>query len=89
MAIKRRDLIEASRLLIKAGLARPGEMDTPSLMLAVNYIGEKRDGTTDLTFDEWLDGDFSEDDLDDKSEGPTEPEPPKKAAPKRRTSTRS
>ena len=62
--IKRRDLLDASRLLAKHQLSKPGEMDTPALMLAVNYLQEKRDGKTDQDFPDWLDEDFDESDLE-------------------------
>lgn len=69
MAIKRIDLLNASKLLAKEGLTRPGEMDnTAGLMLAVNFIQEKRDGKTDESFKEWLEGDFEGDELDDNTE---------------------
>jgi hypothetical protein len=78
--IKRRDLLDASRLLAKHNLSKPGEMDTPALMLAVNYLQEKRDGETDLPFPEWLDEDFDASDLesgddedDAASTDPTDP----------------
>ena len=72
MSIKRRDLLEASRLLSRHRLSKPGEMDTPALMLAVTYLDEKREGKTDLPFPEWLDGEFEGDELD-QDEGSPDP----------------
>lgn len=64
MAIKRRDLLEASKLLTKHKLTKPGDMDSTALMLAVSYLNEKRDGDTDLEFPAWLDEDFKDEDLE-------------------------
>lgn len=77
MAIKRIDLLNASKLLAKEGLTRPGDMDnTAGLMLGVNYLVEKRDGKTELTFKEWLEGDFEGDELNDKDDdGESEADP--------------
>ena len=75
MAIKRRDLLDASRLLAKHKLSKSGEMDTAALMLAVNYLAEKRDGETDLDFPTWLDEDFDESDLEDDDEVADESDP--------------
>lgn len=71
MAIKRRDLLEGSRLLIKHRITKPGELDQTALMLAVTYLNQKRDGETDLDFPEWLDGDVDGDELatDDEEDG--------------------
>lgn len=64
MAMKRIDLLNASKLLAKEGITKTGEMDNSAgLMLAVNYLIEKREGKTDLPFKEWLDGDFEGDEL--------------------------
>lgn len=65
MAIKRRDLLEANKLLAKHKLVKPGEIDSTALMLAVSYLQEKRDGETDLDFDTWLDQDMDEGDIDE------------------------
>jgi len=65
MAIKRRDLLDASRLLTKHRLTKPGELDQAALMLGVQYLGAKRDGETDLEFLAWLDEDVQGDELDD------------------------
>ena len=85
--MKRRDLMEASRLLQRHGLAKPGEMDPASLMMAASYLAERRDGETELGFLEWLDEDVNDDDLPDGDDGPLDLEPPvvptKKAAAKK------
>jgi hypothetical protein len=74
MAMKRRDLLDASRLLIKHKLTKPGELDQAALMLAVTYLGQKRDGETDLEFPAWLDEDVKGDELgDDDDEGDGDP----------------
>jgi hypothetical protein len=73
MAMKRRDLLDASRLLIKHKLTKPGELDQAALMLAVTYLGQKRDGETDLEFPAWLDEDVKGDELGDDDEGDGDP----------------
>lgn len=71
MAMKRRDLLEASRLLIKHRLVKAGEFDQTALMLAASYLSTKRDGETELEFDDWLNEDVQGDELpedDDEDE---------------------
>lgn len=71
MPIKRRDLLDASRLLVKHRLSKPGELDQAGLMLGVQYLAAKRDGETDLEFPAWLDEEMGDDELDDL-DGPPE-----------------
>lgn len=72
MAMKRRDLLEGSQLLVKHRLVKPGELDQAALMLAVSYLGQKRDGETDLDFPAWLDEDVQGDELEN-DEGDADP----------------
>lgn len=75
MAMKRRDLLEGSQLLVKHKIVKPGELDQTALMLAVSYLGAKRDHEGDEPFPEfpaWLDEDVQGDELEDADdEGPT------------------
>ncbi len=72
MSMKRRDLLEGSQLLIKHKIVKPGELDQTALMLAVSYLGAKRDHEADESateafpaFPAWLDEDVAGDELDD------------------------
>lgn len=74
MAVKRIDLLNASKLLAKEGITKPGDQDnTTALMLGVQYLTEKREGKTDLDFQDWLEGEVEDDDVESEtgSEDPT------------------
>ena len=53
--LNRRDLVTACELA-KCSLDKLGSV--PMGQLAMAYLAEKRSGTTELSFDEWLDDDF-------------------------------
>lgn len=66
--MKRRDLLDASKLLARHKMDRT---DPTAMSLAATYLSEKRDGKTDLPFDEWLDCDVEDEDDEESDSDPT------------------
>lgn len=74
MAMKRIDLLNASKLLAKEGITKAGDMDnSAALMLGVSYLVDKREGKTDESFKDWLEGDFQGDELDGNNDDEGDP----------------
>lgn len=79
--MKRRDLLEASRLVKKHKLVPTGDVDPAALMLGVQYLQAKREGETDKTFPEWLDEDTGDDEDNEDNEGEEGELPPTETTP--------
>lgn len=60
--MKRRDLLEASKLLRRHKL---DPQDPVALSLASNFLSEKKSGETSVSFQVWLDEDLADDDEDE------------------------
>lgn len=57
--MKRKDLLEASKLLRRNKL---DSTDPAAMMLAIGYLNEKASGETEKPFTEWLDEEVEDDD---------------------------